>query len=67
MDNYSQPAESEQHEIKRDLLDIMESYKYMNAFFYNNENIGDGRWDYATGWVELNMNKEEWRIRARHK
>ena len=67
MDNYSYQYEPEKQEIKRDLLDIMESYKYMNAYFFNNESSGDGRWDYATGWVELNLNKEEWRTRIRHK
>jgi len=47
---------------KRDLLDIMESYKYMNSYLFF-ESLEDKRWDYATGWTELNMDREEWRSR----
>lgn len=45
---------------RRDLLDIMESYKYLNSYLMNEP---DSRWDYARGWLELNMNSEEWRMR----
>ncbi|MCE9499186.1 MAG: hypothetical protein K8R21_01540 [Leptospira sp.] len=45
---------------KRDLLDIMESYKYLNSM-YGQKLPHDGRWDYARGWIELNLNTVEWR------
>ena len=45
---------------KRDLLDIMESYKYMNSI-YGQKPLHDGRWDYARGWIELNLNTIEWK------
>ena len=52
--------ESGRQSSKRDLLDIMESYKYLNSYLLN-EIPSDTRWDFATGWIELNMNREEWR------
>ncbi len=45
---------------ERNLLDLYESYKYMNSsippdFLY----YEDGRWDYSKGWLELNRNFRE--------
>ena len=46
---------------KRNLLDLYESYKYMNSTippdFLGYE---DGRWEYPRGWLELNVNLREW-------
>lgn len=56
-------TESSTNAGTRDLMDIMESYKYLNSFLLN-DTSADGRWDYATGWLELNMSREEWHVRS---
>ncbi|WCL50435.1 hypothetical protein [Leptospira sp. GIMC2001] len=47
---------------KRDLLDIMESYKYMNSHIIS-DLFAEGLWDHGAGWVHLNAPEWEWRVR----
>ncbi|MCC6275282.1 MAG: hypothetical protein IT569_05465 [Leptospiraceae bacterium] len=45
---------------ERNLLDLYESYKYMNAVYSSDLlSYEDGRWDYSKGWLELNVNLRE--------
>ncbi|EOQ97526.1 hypothetical protein LEP1GSC195_0041 [Leptospira wolbachii serovar Codice str. CDC] len=49
---------------QRDLLDLLDTYKYMNqAIFWDFLDL-DGRWDFANGWLHLNHPEDEWRVRA---
>lgn len=47
---------------KRDILDIMDSYKYMNSPLLG-ELFAEGLWDHGSGWVQLNIPHWEWRVR----
>ncbi|NCN11515.1 MAG: hypothetical protein GW938_16890 [Leptospira sp.] len=47
---------------KRDLLDIMESYRYMNSALME-ELLKETTWDHGTGWVQLNISPWDWRTR----
>ncbi|MDF3819153.1 hypothetical protein P3G55_04550 [Leptospira sp. 96542] len=49
---------------KRDLLDLLDTYKYMNQAIFWDFLEMDGRWDFANGWLQLNLPEEEWRVRA---
>ncbi|WP_246047756.1 hypothetical protein [Leptospira ilyithenensis] len=52
---------------ERDLLDILDTYKYMNqAYFWESVEF-DGRWDHAQGWVQLNHPESEWKFRLAEK
>lgn len=48
----------------RDFLDLLDSYRYMNDSLFFDLMEMDGRWDYANGWVRLNVPEEEWRVRS---
>jgi|JI10StandDraft_1071094.scaffolds.fasta_scaffold644501_2 hypothetical protein len=48
---------------KRDLLDIMESYRYMNSPLIE-EFLKETTWDHGTGWVQLNISPWDWRTRV---
>lgn len=48
----------------RDILDLLESYKYMNESLFWDDVDSEGRFDYAYGWVKLNLPEEEWRVRS---
>lgn len=48
---------------KRDFLDILEPYRYMNQAIFLDWALGDGRWDHAQGWIHLNAPASEWQVR----
>ncbi|PJZ49942.1 MULTISPECIES: hypothetical protein [Leptospira] len=52
------PEDSE----SRDILDIMDSYRYMNSSYFF-DFISDGRWDHGKGWVEKNIDRGQWTTR----
>ncbi|PJZ68484.1 hypothetical protein CH373_09315 [Leptospira perolatii] len=47
---------------KRDILDLMDSYRYMNSSYFF-DFLSDGRWDHGKGWVEKNINRNQWTTR----
>ncbi|EPG75956.1 hypothetical protein LEP1GSC050_0941 [Leptospira broomii serovar Hurstbridge str. 5399] len=47
---------------KRDILDIMDSYRYMNSSYFF-DFLSDGRWDHGKGWVEKHINRDQWSTR----
>lgn len=47
---------------KRDLLDIFDSYKYMNSPLIA-ELFTETYWDHGYGWIQLNYSPHDWRHR----
>ncbi len=47
---------------KRDYLDIMDSYKYMNPGMIS-DLFSEGIWDHGAGWTQLNYSSWDWRHR----
>jgi hypothetical protein len=47
---------------KKDILDIMDTYRYMNSPLIS-ELFTEGIWDYGSGWVQMNYSSWEWRNR----
>lgn len=47
---------------KKDILDIMDTYRYMNSSMLSELFIED-TWDHGTGWVQLNYSAWDWRHR----
>jgi len=45
---------------KRNYLDALEPYRYMNQTFFVEWALGDGRWNHAEGWLQLNLPRDEW-------
>ncbi|WP_017214198.1 hypothetical protein [Leptospira noguchii] len=64
MDNsfFSESENIQSFPVKRDILDIMDSYRYMNSSYFF-DFLSDGRWDHAIGWIEKNMNELDWSMR----
>ncbi len=64
MDNsfFSESENTQSFPVKRDILDIMDSYRYMNSSYFF-DFLSDGRWDHGTGWIEKNMNEVDWSTR----
>ncbi|WP_411822088.1 hypothetical protein [Leptospira sp. 'Mane'] len=52
---------------ERDLLDLLDTYKYMNQAFFWESMESDGRWDHAQGWIQLNHPESEWKFRLAEK
>ncbi len=48
---------------KRDFMDLMETYKYMNQPVFWEIMDVDARFDHGQGWVHLNVPENEWRMR----
>ncbi|MCC5814554.1 MAG: hypothetical protein JJT78_07345 [Leptospira sp.] len=47
---------------KRDILDIYDTYKYMNSSMLA-EIFIEGIWDHGTGWAQLHYSSWDWRHR----
>ncbi|EKT86989.1 MULTISPECIES: hypothetical protein [Leptospira] len=64
MDNsfFSESEGAQSFPVKRDILDIMDSYRYMNSSYFF-DFFSDGRWDHGTGWMEKNINGADWSTR----
>lgn len=64
MDNsfFSESENGQGFPVKRDILDIMDSYRYMNSSYFF-DFLSDGRWDHGTGWIEKNMSGADWSTR----